>query len=325
VSHLFCGMATLNAQPVFSEIVGNGRGLAHCDILKLLVVSLENDTLRVFSSPSLDGGHKGLQHQFTLGGSAPMQFKFEDCCGSGYLVFTGVAGARRLLVTDAGHDAVHVIDVVHQTHVGFVAAPGTIAGPRGVAARGAMAAISAWKRCECSIQIFEGSDASWTPVRTICGDSGAAQLVRPMGLRLTSCDRGTAALVVADTWNDCVSMFCVRTGRFVRVIEEVDDPEDVEEWEDGWLVACGDDLRTMEFVNDHGVRMQMFGQVSRLASLAVVRGVGIALRDVGRRVMVFATHDAISMAAMRVERVAWVMAVSRGIFFCNSQFTFHVI
>ena len=44
----------------------------------------------------------------------PMQFKFEDKDRhpSGWMAFTGPATSRLLLLTDAGHDAVHVIDVV---------------------------------------------------------------------------------------------------------------------------------------------------------------------------------------------------------------------
>jgi hypothetical protein len=47
------------------------------------------------------------------------------------MAFTGPATSRILLLTDVGHDAVHVIDMSGQAHVGYVAAPGTIAGPTG--------------------------------------------------------------------------------------------------------------------------------------------------------------------------------------------------
>jgi hypothetical protein len=83
-----------------------------------------------------------------------MQFQFFDGYGdSGYLAFTpsGSGDYPLLLVTDAGHNAVHVIDVVQKTHQGYVAAPGAIAGPRSVAASGAagaspLVAASAWKK-----------------------------------------------------------------------------------------------------------------------------------------------------------------------------------
>ncbi len=99
----------------------------------------------------------------TLGGAgsaAPTQFKFYDeNGGSGYLAFTPLtttttSGSSRssarplLLVTDHGHDAVHVVDVVGGSHAGYLASPGSIAGPRGVAASGAspLVAVSAWKK-----------------------------------------------------------------------------------------------------------------------------------------------------------------------------------
>ena len=74
----------------------------------------------------------------TLGGDAPMDFQFGFT--SGYIAFTDgcdEATTTLLLVTDNGcfrssHGAVHVIDVVHGTHVGYVAAPGTITCPQGV-------------------------------------------------------------------------------------------------------------------------------------------------------------------------------------------------
>ena len=66
-----------------------------------------------------------------------MHFDFDaNLSVSGWMAFTGPATSPLLLVTDAGHDAVHVIDVVGRVRAGYVAAPGTIAGPRGVAARG---------------------------------------------------------------------------------------------------------------------------------------------------------------------------------------------
>ena len=41
--------------PVFEELIGNGLGVAHCDTMGVLVVSLLADnTLRVFKSPVLE-------------------------------------------------------------------------------------------------------------------------------------------------------------------------------------------------------------------------------------------------------------------------------
>ena len=132
--------------PALTTDCGCGFGFAVCPTLALLVTSdCPGNTLSAFALPSTfttaAGTPTGLALVCTLGGAgspAPMQFKF-SVGESGYLVFTGPVTpvtSRLLLVTDAGHDAVHVIDVGSRTHVGYVAAPGTIAGPRGVAARG---------------------------------------------------------------------------------------------------------------------------------------------------------------------------------------------
>jgi hypothetical protein len=156
-------VADLVPLPSLKTECGEGAGLAVCPTLGLLVTSDYSDsTLSVFALPSgcpstTDlarigasrgagaGAGAGLARVCTLGGAgspAPMQFQFEDGgYMSGWMAFTGPATSRLLLVTDAGHDAVHVIDVVGRAHVGYVAAPGTIAGPRGVAGRGSLAAV----------------------------------------------------------------------------------------------------------------------------------------------------------------------------------------
>ncbi len=156
--------------PSLRTNVGKEMGMAVCPTLGLLVTSNTGDnTLSVFALPRTIGAGAGagagggagcdLARVCTLGGAgspAPMQFKFWDSSytgrTSGWMAFTGPASARLLVVTDAGHDAVHVIDVAGRVHVGYVAAPGAIDGPRGVAggapwwpsARGEEAAMTTW-------------------------------------------------------------------------------------------------------------------------------------------------------------------------------------
>ncbi len=100
---------------------------------------------------------------------------------------------------------------------------------------------------------------------------------------------------------------------------------DVEEVEGGWLVVCTAS-DTVEFVSDGvggvGGRRPSLGKAgggagsgdgefSFPSALAVVPGLGLVVR--GRsRVQVFATPDAIAMAAMSACRVAWMVAVARG-------------
>jgi len=313
-------MATLNPEPVSVLRVGEGMGLAHCDILDVLVVARFCDpSLHVYTGPRLG---EGPMYQFCLEGVGLTHL------GANFLAFAGSAGARYLLATDRYNSAVHVIDVVHKRHIGYVAAPDTIAWPRSVAARGAFVAVSAWIY-DCSgahtIQLFEGSGATWTPIRVLGGDFGVpgnadGQLHAPLGMRFSGCG-DDMTVVVADEWNDRVSIFRVCDGAFVgHVATDLSKPVDVEEFENGWLVACGES-RTIEFIGMHdGERstMKMKTSFGDLHSLATVRGVGLVVRvsDDTCRVEVFATYDAISQATMGVHRVLWMGAVVRAIMLC---------
>jgi hypothetical protein len=262
-----------------------------------------------------------------------MRFKFWSWGGSfynsGWMAFTGPATSRLLLVTDAGHNAVHVIDVAGRVHVGYVAAPGTVAGPRGVAARGSLGAVSAWEghgSADHVVRLFEGSGAMWTAVRVLAGGFGGpgcadGQLNQPFGLRFTHDGTG---LAVADAWNGRLSLFHVEDGSFARhVATGLDDPMDVEECDGGWLVVSD----TIEFVGgdvDVGrprARLTNFGFGDRKDSvcdplaLALVPGLGLVVRQNGGtvgRFHLYATPDTIAMAAMSACRVAWLGSVARG-------------
>jgi hypothetical protein len=253
-----------------------------------------------------------------------MQFEFYDGDYSGWMAFTGLATSRLLVVTDAGHDAVHVIDVAGRAHAGYVAAPGAIAGPRGVAARGSLVAVSAWKESDSGdhvVRMFEGSGAMWTAVRVLAGGFGGpgsadGQLYRPYGLRFTGDGTG---LAVVDYCNHRVSLFRVEDGSFVRhVTTGLNWPLDVEECEGGWLVACYNS-HTIEFVDGRGVGRARLGswgsgdgEFQYPSALALVPGLGLVVRDNDGRLQVFATPDSIAMASMSALRVAWIVAVTRG-------------
>ncbi len=326
--------------PSLKTTCGTGLGMAVCPTLGLLVTSNRNNTLSVFALPRSigagAGAGAGLALVCTLGGAsspAPMQFKFLDEDGSsGSMAFTGPATSRLLLLTDAGHDAVHVIDVVGRVHAGYVAAPGAIGGPRGVAARGSLAAVSAWKELangDHVVRVFEGSGAMWTAVRVVGGGFGApgsadGQLRFPYGLRFTADGTG---LAVADSCNDRVGLFRVEDGSFERhAATEVSFPMDVEACEGGWLVACMSS-DTIKFVGGDtggvGVARPRAslgeygfgdGQFTTPSSIALVPGLGLAVREAGTngRVQLFATPDAIAMASMSAVRVGWLVAVARG-------------
>jgi hypothetical protein len=174
-----------------------GVGLAVCPLLGLLATSdMINNTVSVYSLPSrvgsISGTGTGLPLVCTLGAAAsraPMQFKFRDASGSygGCMTFTDPATSRLLLLTDAGHGAVHVIDVAGRVHVGYVAAPGTIAGPRGVAARGSLAAVSTW------------ASHMWGLRWGLIGEttrSGCSRAAGPAGLRCVFWLEASGSLVV---------------------------------------------------------------------------------------------------------------------------------
>jgi hypothetical protein len=329
--------------PSLRTNVGKEMGMAVCPTLGLLVTSNTGDnTLSVFALPRTIGAGAGagagggagcdLARVCTLGGAgspAPMQFKFWDSSytgrTSGWMAFTGPASARLLVVTDAGHDAVHVIDVAGRVHVGYVAAPGAIDGPRGVAARGSLVAVSAWRGgSDDHVELFEGSGASWSAVRAVAGGFGGPgdagrQLRRPHGLRFTADGTG---LAVADSGNGRVSVFRVEDGSFARhVATGLSGPWDVEECEGGWLVACAL-AHTIEFVDGGadggGVSLGKGGcgdgEFSWPSALALVPGLGLVVREQGNRgrLQFFATPDAIAMASMSAARVGWMMAVARG-------------
>ncbi len=319
--------------PALKTRCGSGFGMAACPTLGLLVTSDHKDnTLSVFALPRSSGAGAGagagLALVCTLGGAsspAPMRFKFSS--GGGWMAFTGPATSRLLLLTDAGLDTVHVIDVVGRVQAGYVAVPGAIAGPRGVAARGTLVAVSAWKyelNRDHVVRVYEGSGAMWTAVRVVGGGFGApgsadGQLHRPYGLRFTGDGTG---LAVADSGNHRVSVFRVEDGSFARhVATGLGYSWDVEECESGWLVAC-DSSHTIQFVDGGGVgrarlgsRGSGDGEFYCPSALALVPGLGLVVREVGNggRLQVFATPDAIAMDSMSATRVTWLSCVARAV------------
>jgi hypothetical protein len=277
-----------------------------------------------------------------------MQFRFFGM-PTGYLAFTPPAtmatalsdsrARALLLVTDAGADAVHLVDVVGRSHAGYLAPPGSIEGPRGVAASGAspLVAVSTWMApySDHVVVVYRGSGVVWEVVRAIGGGFGGpghhdGQLQWPMGLRF--CGDGSRICVV-EYGNSRVSVFRVDDGGFVGHMatgKRLNGPFDVEEVEGGWLVACRNSHRVefvgeVEFVGDadggDGDRWPSLGKCGRRdgefwypAALAVMPGLGLVVReDDGRRLQVFATPDILAMATMSCMRAAWLVAVGRAV------------
>jgi hypothetical protein len=271
-----------------------------------------------------------------------MQFKFLDADGwssGGYLAFTtpitaASRGRHLLLVADVGANAVHLVDVVSRRHAGYLASPGSIPGPRGVAASATspLVAVSAWKRLLCGdhvVVVFRGSGALWEVVRVIGRGFGGpgegdGQLKEPFGLRFSG---DGSVICVADAGNNRTSVFRVGDGGFVRHIATgLRYPRDVVEVEGGWLVVCSGSS-SVEFVGDgigdDGVGRPSLGKAggghgsgdgefNGPTALAMVLGLGLVVREHGNdRLQVFVTPDTIAMAAMSRMRVAWLVAVAR--------------
>jgi len=219
---------------------------------------------------------------------------------------------------------VHIIDVVGETHEGYVAPPGTLRGPRGLAARGNLVAVSTATYDDAlrqGVHIFEGSGTRWSALRIIdAGFQGAGdaygRLLSPRGLRFTADGMG---LVVVDGYSKTVNMFRVEDGSFVRhVVTSMTSVNDVEEWEGGWLVSTSFPA-TITFMVDGEVHSSMecrrneFGRRYTYKSMAFAPGLGLFVRDsCSHTLQLYATHDDIAMASMSDVRVEWMAAVARG-------------
>ena len=134
----------------------------------------------------------------------------------------------------------HVVDVAARVHAGYVAVPGSIPGPQGVATRRSLVAVTSWgvgMTGSHVVRLFEGAGSVWTPLRVIGAGFGApgcanGQLERPLGLRFTADGTG---LTVADCRHGRVGLFATADGSFVaQLATGLVAPVDVEECEGGW-------------------------------------------------------------------------------------------
>jgi hypothetical protein len=313
------------------DIVSVDQGMALCPSLGL-VVTYDLGRLFVWELPN-SGTGSTLRQLHRRGEASCNGLTFvrivklgddtSPCC----LAFTPPSHCTQsgpLLLVSAFHvGAVYVVDVVRGAHVGYLAERWSIQGPRGVAASGAapLAAVSAW--WSGLVHLYQGYGLVWEPVRVVGAGfdgpgAGNGRLDKPFGVRFS---RDGSSICVADRGNNRVCMFRVGDGGFVRhMATGLSRPNDVEEVEGGWLVACrGSNL--VEFVPDGGIG-GIGGQNSFLGgasgrgfraptALAVVPGLGLVVCD-EECVQVFVSPDAIAMEGMSVVRVGWMVGVARG-------------
>ena len=283
-----------------------GLGMAVCPVQGVVVTADTCNTLTVFALPTLARAG-AVRRVCTLGGTVPpMNFCFLDMygiCKSGWMAFSGAL----LALVDAGNKTVHVLDVLHRKHVGYIAAPGTIAFPRCVAARGSLVAVSS----PHVVQVYKGSGAEWTLARVIAGVYNADI----WGLRFAADGTG---LAVVDRHHGRLSLFCVEDGSFVRdVATGLELPIEVEDCaEYGWAVSC---WRTYAITFVGGIRHQASlgkrgkadGEFILPSALAWVPGLGLVVREYCSSLQFFATPDDIAMASMSCAKTTWMATVAR--------------
>ncbi len=234
------------------------------------------------------------------------------------MAFTGsTALSRLLLVSDTVCGAVHVIDVGRGKHVGYVAVPGSIAEPRGVAARGTNVVVSAYVRSMHGgvLRLYEGSGVVWMLTRVL-----RIVVTQPYGLRFT--DDGKQVVVAA---GESVSLLRENDGALVRRFHHASRfslPVDVQECaEHGWAVAdwCSNTI-TFTYgpsgaVLEIGKRGSGDGEFMHPEAVAFVPDLGLVVREYGNggRLQFFATPDAVAMAAMSIARTSWMAAAARAV------------
>ena len=221
----------------------------------------------------------------------------ETGSGTGYLAFAGPASARLLLVPDWFNDSVRAIDIQSQKLVGFVGSPGTIGGPRAVAATGPFVAISAWKvlpegvgdpivhvyrHCSHADHVYE----TWTRVWAVhsslrFGGFGPGCFMglhdkewRPSAVAFTA---DASGLVVAG--GGCLSLFSTVDGTFVQHLRKgCITVGQVAEYEGGWLVGGRRQLGVVPFSSQAAPRA---GGHMHYVNLVAHSGAGTSATSVG--------------------------------------------
>jgi hypothetical protein len=224
-----------------------------------------------------------------------------------------------------------MIDVKRRKHAGFLVPPGAIAGPRGVATRAQLVAVSSWKRHQAPwddpdmvkdphiVQIFACSrpGRSYYLLRKIA----AGLLWRPLGLRFS---RNGHSLAVADGFGR-LCLFNMTSGHGWGCVPFNCRPRDVEEVHDGWFVAT--DSGVVKVWNhtlvveqpiltglDWLSRALTVGTALNMScrALTFIPHVGLVVReDFGLRVTIYSAADFVTMSDMAECRVAWIVAVVR--------------
>ena len=208
-----------------------------------------------------------------------------------------------LLVCNYNRHAVHMVDVLSGSCMGYVAHSEKIRCPVGVAAsmglRGPSSLIAvshnvnqvslyAWSRTT-------GGPENWDMVRTIRWyDNSSFQ-----GLRFS----GDGALLCVSCTYNCLYIFETKKGKLVKKLNTRSPAVDVEECRNGWISVGR--FGQVEFVSmDHREENRILANTApaHVAAAALVPGVGIALRHSGCVILY------VKITPMRD---AWMVAAAR--------------
>jgi hypothetical protein len=311
---------------VFPCTYGYG-GLVVSAKLDLVVVSDNvKNKLEMYSIPKLGlgatktgGGHLVA----SLGGPGalpPFLFKFAEAGSlptevfpSGMMAMPDSQGDV-VFLTDAGNGAVHIIDIRHGSHRGYVAAPETIAWPVGIAVSGGgcLVAVSAWSahhrddrivllRSTCCGDHWD--DHVWCQERVVRD----VALAWPVGLRFSV---DSKSLVVACPSGDrCLTLISVEAGVFEGHLKSglCNGPTDVQQYDEGCWVIGGVGF----WKEDEGEVIQCFhADLFDAVTIAHVPGWGVACRGF-HEINFFCRIDEINKASRSEERVAWMAVTTR--------------
>jgi hypothetical protein len=298
-------------------------GMAACASLGVLALSDEpNRTVGVFVL--CDEGV--LRRQRVLGGGPP-PFEFGvdaevdmNCFHLAFTVPTTSDAQALLLVSDPGQATVHIVDVVANRHLGYLGVHGALDDAGGVACARGRAAVA----CGKQLHMFKGDGTTWSPLWTREHEaSDWRTLVR------FSHD-GTEALVFSSQEQlPAVVAYDVGTGALLsRTVPTAyllhSRGFDVCDC-GGWLFLTAGDDRVLYVAEPKGptpVKVELLRSSSKLGALAMVPGAGVVARPRGtvfnrgqimEKVLIRETPTMRAQAAMSDLRVAWIVAVARGV------------
>jgi hypothetical protein len=283
------------------------------DVSVVEVYDLDPDALLVGKSP---------RKRCVLGASldvAPMKFSFGTFQESGKMAFTDVSNTQPylLVLTDLQHDSVHVIDVLTQTHVGYVGCPGFVVKPAALATHASLVAMTT--RIDTDIWVYSGGGAKWSVRCRLRFNYIPVFEHVSCALRFT---RDGTKLVAADARgsNSMLHVFHVESRTYNASLCTPGSVTDFEECGDAWLVSAL--YKGVLVINKNpfaGIPEEVASIPCSATSLALFsRGCFVATRlkhsyNHGRDLHVLTSRDAISMAGMSTMRTAWMVAAARAV------------